>query len=85
MEEEQFESYRTPRFQIPYDCRFIIIQPFQEKYKLTEVYTVEKNTFYLDYRMWNSKHGLQVDDTFFLAKRQNLNKTEILLLAMDVR
>ena len=79
---EDQKTIQNPKnnFTIPYDCEFIVIQPHHDHFKLTEVYKIENNTFFLDYGIWDTKSGLSIEENFFYARRSDLNGTEVRLL-----
>ena len=70
---------------VPYDCEFIIIQPKGNKTGiLTEVFTVNGNSFFNDYGSWDAEYGSDISDEFFYLRRRDLNQSEILMISLYV-
>lgn len=65
------------KLEIPYDCEFILIQ-FEKgaRYKLTEIYTVKRKSFSLEFGAWDK--GLHLKSSMhFYGRRLNFQKVEL--------
>ena len=76
---------KNPQFDklvIPYDCQFIVIQSKNATtYALTEIYTLKKRFFALDFGTWTKDFGLRTTDDSFYRRRTNFQSSELRVVA----